>query len=72
MTKHFGQLGVKVRGIIWYRLSPNEQGAFAGVLRDGVPNMLRRIKDQIFRVVPRRLSQEMYGIISSTMYTNCS
>ncbi|KAK0078733.1 hypothetical protein PV325_002146 [Microctonus aethiopoides] len=47
----FGKLA-KIRGIVYFRLSPHEQDPFAGVITHGVPNIIRRIREQIFRVVP--------------------
>lgn len=37
-----GNLGVRVRHIITYTLSPYEQKAFAGYLSRDMPNMFRR------------------------------
>jgi ubiquinol-cytochrome c reductase subunit 8 len=51
MGKHFGELA-KIRGIIQYRLSPFEQRAFAGAISKGLPNILFRIRSNIFRVLP--------------------
>nr|AAY66915.1 ubiquinol-cytochrome C reductase complex [Ixodes scapularis] len=51
MGLHFGNL-IKLRGIVTYRLSPYEQRAFAGLLKHGFPNVIRRTKDQIFYVAP--------------------
>ncbi|KAG7175863.1 cytochrome b-c1 complex subunit 8-like [Homarus americanus] len=51
MGKGFGELAY-VRGIIKYSLSPFEQRAFAGALSYGVPNMFRRFRSQVLRVVP--------------------
>ncbi|KAB0800088.1 hypothetical protein PPYR_07968 [Photinus pyralis] len=51
MGKSFGEL-YKLRGIITYRLSPFEQRAFAFAISKGVPNMFRRIREEIFYVVP--------------------
>ncbi|KAH8406891.1 hypothetical protein KR222_010383 [Zaprionus bogoriensis] len=48
---HFGNLA-KVHGIVTYKLSPFEQRAFAGAISKGLPNMLRRIRSNIFRVTP--------------------
>ncbi|TDG52718.1 hypothetical protein AWZ03_000951 [Drosophila navojoa] len=48
---HFGNLA-KVHGIVTYKLSPFEQRAFAGAISHGVPNFVRRIRSNIFRVVP--------------------
>merc|ERR1711976_15571 len=52
MGKHFGNLGVKVSGVITYSLSPFEQKAFAGVISHGVPNLFRRFRGQVLRVAP--------------------
>ncbi|XP_037569541.1 cytochrome b-c1 complex subunit 8-like [Dermacentor silvarum] len=51
MGLHFGNL-YKLRGIVMYRLSPYEQRAFAGLFKQGIPNVFRRTKDQIFYVLP--------------------
>ncbi|XP_057318903.1 cytochrome b-c1 complex subunit 8 [Microplitis mediator] len=47
----FGKLA-KIRGIVYFRLSPFEQKAFAGAISHGVPNMVRRFREQVLRVVP--------------------
>ncbi|XP_034936211.1 cytochrome b-c1 complex subunit 8 [Chelonus insularis] len=47
----FGNLA-KIRGIVYYRLSPFEQKAFGGVISHGVPNIIRRMREQVLRVVP--------------------
>lgn len=54
MGKGFGELA-KLRGIVQYSLSPFEQRAFAGVISKGIPNTIRRISENVFRVVPREL-----------------
>lgn len=51
MGQHFGELA-KIRGLVTYKLSPFEQKAFAGVIKKGVPNTLRRIAENFWRVVP--------------------
>ncbi|KAL5011639.1 hypothetical protein ScPMuIL_010190 [Solemya velum] len=51
MGRAFGNL-TTVRGIIYYGLSPFEQRAFAGAISHGVPNMFRRFRGQVFRIVP--------------------
>ncbi|XP_060531033.1 cytochrome b-c1 complex subunit 8 [Cylas formicarius] len=51
MAHGFGHLA-KIRGIVYYRLSPFEQKAFKGIISKGVPNMVRRIMDQAPYVVP--------------------
>lgn len=43
-----------IRGVVVYSLSPYEQKAFANAFAKGVPNMVRRFKGQVFRVVPRK------------------
>ncbi|KAH8302345.1 hypothetical protein KR044_005399 [Drosophila immigrans] len=48
---HFGNLA-KVHGIVTYKLSPFEQRAFAGAISNGLPNIVRRIRSNIFRVTP--------------------
>lgn len=54
MGGHFGELA-KVRGIITYKISPFEQRAFAKAISHGVPNIFRRIRSNIFYIVPRKL-----------------
>ncbi|ESN95339.1 hypothetical protein HELRODRAFT_86839 [Helobdella robusta] len=51
MGRHFGSLGIKVNGLIYYSLSPHEQRAFAGYLTKTIPNTLRRIKESILPVI---------------------
>ncbi|KAH6935850.1 hypothetical protein HPB50_010813 [Hyalomma asiaticum] len=51
MGLHFGNL-YKLRGIVMYRLSPYEQRAFAGLFKQGIPNVIRRTKDQVLYVLP--------------------
>lgn len=41
MGAHFGELA-KIRGIVYYKLSPYEQKAFKGVIQNGVPNLFRK------------------------------
>ncbi|KAH8342329.1 cytochrome b-c1 complex subunit 8 [Drosophila kikkawai] len=48
---HFGNLA-KVHGIVTYKLSPFEQRAFAGAISNGVPNMIRRFRSNVFIVAP--------------------
>ena len=54
MGMKFGNLGVRVRGVVQYSLSPHEQRAFAGAISHGVPNLARRFAHQFFRVAPRK------------------
>lgn len=51
MGHGFGNLA-KLRGIVYYRLSPFELKAFGGVISHGVPNMFRRVKEEFLVVVP--------------------
>merc|ERR1712109_356406 len=50
MGLHFGQLGTRVRGVLTYTLSPFEQRAFAGAVKNGIPNMVRRFSSKAFIV----------------------
>ena len=58
LGKGFGQLplsgGVGIRGVTKYHLSPFEQKAFAGVIKNGIPNFFRRVRGEFFNVVPRK------------------
>lgn len=53
MGKGFGEL-YKLRNIVTYRLSPFEQRAFAGFISHGLPNMVRRVREEFLYVVPRK------------------
>ncbi|XP_059622208.1 cytochrome b-c1 complex subunit 8 [Phlebotomus argentipes] len=68
MGKHFGELA-KVHGIVTYKLSPFEQRAFAGVISNGVPNTLRRIRSNIFRVLPPFIIGYLVYDYVETMHT---
>ncbi|KAK3719828.1 hypothetical protein RRG08_040130 [Elysia crispata] len=52
MGMKWGNMATNVRGLVMYSLSPYEQKAFAGAFSQGVPNMFRRFRGQVFRVVP--------------------
>ena len=52
MGRGFGTLGVRVRHIITYSLSPYEQRAFAGFLNKSPGNLIRRFFDNVFYVSP--------------------
>ncbi|XP_008012593.1 cytochrome b-c1 complex subunit 8 [Chlorocebus sabaeus] len=52
MGREFGNL-TRIRHVISYSLSPLEQRALPHVLSKGVPNMLRRVRESFFRVVPQ-------------------
>lgn len=53
MGKGFGQL-YKMQGIITYVLSPFEQRAYAGAIKNGLPNIVRRTRESIFYFAPRK------------------
>ncbi len=48
----FGALGVRVKHIITYSISPFEQRAFAGFITKGIPNVIRRFSEEAFYVLP--------------------
>ena len=52
MGKAFGTLGVHIKHIVTYSLSPFEQRAFGGILRHGIPNVIRRFFDEVFYILP--------------------
>lgn len=68
MGMHFGDLGVKVRGIITYSISPHEQRAFAGTISRGIPNMGRRFFSQVFIIAPRKSFLYLYSLENSNLY----
>ncbi|XP_047368957.1 cytochrome b-c1 complex subunit 8 [Vespa velutina] len=51
MGLKFGNL-YKLRGIVYFRLSPHEQKAFKGFISEGVPNTIRRFHSSVFRYLP--------------------
>ncbi|NXF92527.1 QCR8 protein, partial [Eubucco bourcierii] len=51
MGRHFGNLA-RVRHVITYSLSPFEQRALPNFISHGVPNVFRRFRSQVFKVVP--------------------
>merc|ERR1712121_461691 len=52
MGLKWGNMQSNIRGLVQYQLSPYEQKAFAGAFTKGLPNMVRRVKSQMFRVCP--------------------
>ena len=48
---------IKVRRIVQFTLSPFEQKAFAGFVKDGVPRTWRRFSEQVFRIGPRKCTE---------------
>ncbi|XP_014680774.1 PREDICTED: cytochrome b-c1 complex subunit 8-like [Priapulus caudatus] len=60
MGLHFGELPTKVRGIIYYSLSPYEQRAYAGTLKKGIPNTFRRFRGSVLKVVPHMEEHSMW------------
>ena len=51
LGQHWGELA-KYRNIVTVRLSPYELNPMSGLITKGVPNLLRRIRGQIFRISP--------------------
>ncbi|XP_076878020.1 cytochrome b-c1 complex subunit 8 [Brachyhypopomus gauderio] len=51
MGRHFGNLA-RMRHIITFSLSPFEQRAFPNYFSKGIPNVWRRFRSSVFRVVP--------------------
>ncbi|XP_078041808.1 ubiquinol-cytochrome c reductase ubiquinone-binding protein [Augochlora pura] len=51
MGRHWGNIA-KISGVTFFRLSPYELKPFAGMIKDGIPNVIRRVNDHIFRVTP--------------------
>lgn len=66
MGAHFGELA-KIRGIVYYKLSPYEQKAFTGVFQNGVPNLFRRFRSSVFRVVPREFGAFKLSSVQALM-----
>lgn len=54
MGKTWGNLA-KIRGVVFFRLSPHEQKAFGGMVSKGLPNMYRRFKEEVLWVTARKL-----------------
>ncbi|XP_043443671.1 cytochrome b-c1 complex subunit 8 [Prionailurus bengalensis] len=52
MGREFGHL-TRMRHVITYSLSPFEQRAFPHYFSKGIPNVLRRTRACILRVLPR-------------------
>jgi len=52
MGREFGHL-TRMRHVITYSLSPFEQRAFPHYFSKGIPNVLRRARACVLRVVPR-------------------
>lgn len=51
MGKQFGNLA-KITGITYFRLSPHEQKAFSGMIKEGLPNFFRRAQETLLRAGP--------------------
>lgn len=52
MTRGLGDLGIHIKHIITYSLSPFEQRAFAGLITRGVPNLIRRFSEEVLYILP--------------------
>ena len=50
MGRIMGSLGVRIRHIITYTISPYEQRVFPGFFSEGLPNLLRRSKEVVYAV----------------------
>ncbi|XP_076235747.1 ubiquinol-cytochrome c reductase ubiquinone-binding protein isoform X2 [Calliopsis andreniformis] len=58
MGKTWGNLA-KLSGITYFRISPHEQKAFGGMIKHGVPNLVRRFNGSVLRVAPWFLGSYM-------------
>ena len=47
MGKGFGALGVHIKNVITYSISPYEQRVFAGFFSSGFPNLVRRVTEEL-------------------------
>ena len=54
MGKGFGQGMARAYGLIQYTLSPFEQNAWAGSVTKGIPNLVKRFAQSVFKVAPRK------------------
>ena len=54
MGKGFGNLGVHIKRVAYYRLSPYELRPFAGYFSKGIPNWWRKFQENIGRIAPRK------------------
>lgn len=67
MGGEFGNLKTDIRGVVTTKLSPFEQKAFKGLFSHGIPNSLKRIRQNIpFIVPPAILGYLMYDWTVST------
>lgn len=62
MGLKFGNL-YKIRGIVYFRLSPHEQKAFKGFISEGVPNTIRRFHSSVYRYLPSMLINLLNKVI---------
>ncbi|ELU00170.1 hypothetical protein CAPTEDRAFT_151328 [Capitella teleta] len=60
MGLHFGNLGIRVRGVVSFAISPYEQRAMAGFLSRGFPNLIRRFNGQAFIIGPPLIASYLY------------
>lgn len=63
MGREFGNL-TRMRHVITYSLSPFEQRAFPHYFSKGIPNVLRRMRACVLRVVPRECLGRVGGLDS--------
>jgi len=52
MGLQFGNLPVRIRGIVYYGLSPLEQRAWAKSITHGIPNLLTRVMRPLSMMFP--------------------
>ena len=46
----FGHSGNYIKNQVWFTLSPFEQNVTKGFLSKGIPNLFRRVKEQILAI----------------------
>merc|ERR1711976_55133 len=67
MGRAFGNLGVRMRGVVTYSLSPYEQKSFAGAFTKGFPNLVHRFaKKTVVVGAPLFLSYLYYDYLNKT------
>ena len=67
MGKQFGNL-IRARHIITYILSPYEQRLFAGFFSQGVPNMVRRVSEEVPYMLPSAIICSMVYYFGTKNY----
>ncbi|XP_011704199.1 PREDICTED: cytochrome b-c1 complex subunit 8-like isoform X1 [Wasmannia auropunctata] len=67
MGLQFGNL-VRIRGIVYYGLSPLEQRAWAKSITHGIPNLLNRAMRALPTTAPGALYQDLSFIMTAVIY----